>query len=799
MMWYLTGSVGLGIGLAIGWLAWKRFLSAKNSLSHDLLSWADKLLGPLLDRDNCESAIDKFFAETALKVANADLALLLEASNDSHYGFTLSGNITARASITTAWKKHRKETNSLDSWQQVGLEWEWPRNGDSHAPKHRNQTTWVTDYRTLSSEEYLLELNQIPGLWFIPVSTDTSLSRWLVLGGKQHRIGHRLQKLDKLVQQYLNGNSEFRKNISLLNVHSQAFDNSIVPKIIVTNNQIVQVSQGFEGLTGYRRDQLISQPLDVVILPEDVYDVHDSLAQLPYDQTESDIFETRFLCQDETVLHIALCPTIVNYQGEKALVIATKDITPRVNLEQSLVNKIAQQELIVEELMQAKTNLQLQVEDLNPRVEHLQQLAVFTENILAGVTHWIRVIDRDHNVTYLNQSMCEAMGNLVGKKCFQSLGFPSSCPQCPFNQVVDTNQPQKTEIVLGLHTYSVTCSPLEGPDGVVHAVVELIQDITELKDLQESMVEKSEILEAVNDSVIELNNNLEKATLELAQKNTELEGLNEQLKTLDQLKDNFVSTVSHELRAPLTSIKGSVGLILNGMVGKVDPKITQFLTVCQRNVDRLIHLIDDLLDLSKIESGRIQIRPTSCALKKIAAEAVEDLSHFNAEPSVELRVEVPEDLTVWVDHDRCIQLLQNLLSNALKFTEVGEVVIRARRSDDGVLIEVQDTGIGIPEDKLDNIFGKFTQVDSTLTRKVGGTGLGLAICQAIVKEHGGRISVQSETGKGSCFNVVLPDAPKDKKPAPKKKTRKKKDNTKKDSAKEPSANREQSPADIIAE
>ena len=105
-----------------------------------------------------------------------------------------------------------------------------------------------------------------------------------------------------------------------------------------------------------------------------------------------------------------------------------------------------------------------------------------------------------------------------------------------------------------------------------------------------------------------------------------------------------------------------------------------------------------------------------------------------------------------------IQVLQNLLSNALKFTESGSVVIHAERMDSGVRVQIEDTGIGIPTDQLDKIFGKFNQVDGTLTRKIGGTGLGLAICKAIVQEHGGNISVSSKIGKGSCFTIDLPDS-----------------------------------------
>jgi PAS domain S-box-containing protein len=767
MTWYLAVILGLTIGLAIGWFARRRISSPQISESGESLTRVNRLLNALECDTDCSRQLNRLFLETALQISSARTILLLEDWDKSRRNYGLPVGLTARAHVLIAMYRNRDTIAEIDAWKDMVLEWEWPEKTRKTQAGSLSTAAWITDYRAVPQNGNFEDTHGLAGLWLIPINSSTSHPKWLALAGHRRRLAKDLPKMDKLSQEHVADDGTFRKSLAVLKIGQHAFENLKQPLAMVVSDHIIQINQSFENLTGFDRNVLIGKPFQFVLLHEDIPEVQDHLVQTLNSHQASEEFEARIVRQDGTQLSVSMHVLSVPFLGEEALVISARDITAQVHLEQTLLNRIAHQELAIEELLDARRNLELQVEEDQISLESSQNRLDLIENVMSGISDWVRVINKDYTVTYQNPSMLNAMGDITGKTCYQSLGIPSRCPECPLESAAEGGSPRRIELTLGLNTYSVVCSPVKDPGGSVNAVIELMQNISEFKQLQEAIREKSEILEAVNESVIELNQNLEKATLELAGKNEELEKLNQALKSLDQLKDNFVSTVSHELRAPLTSIKGSVSMILNGMVGEVDPKVSQYLTVCLRNADRLIQLINDLLDLSKIESGRIQIKRDRHSLRDIAHEVVEDLTNYALDLDVTLKVDVPQDLTIWADRDRCVQVLQNLLSNALKFTESGEVIIRGKKAEagdeaslsgcGGVQIEVEDTGIGIPQDQQKKIFGKFNQVDSTLTRKTGGTGLGLAICKAIVSEHGGTISVDSQVGKGSCFRIVFPE------------------------------------------
>ena len=227
---------------------------------------------------------------------------------------------------------------------------------------------------------------------------------------------------------------------------------------------------------------------------------------------------------------------------------------------------------------------------------------------------------------------------------------------------------------------------------------------------------------------------------------------------VERLKDEFVSVVSHELRTPLTSIRGALGLVAGGVTGPLSDKSQRMLDIAVANTDRLVRLINDILDIERMESGKLTLDRQACSASDLAAQAVGEMRAMADQARVGLSVAARDD-RVLVDRDRIIQTLTNLLSNAIKFSPQGSTVwLTAEPDGDQMRFVVRDEGRGIPADKLEAIFGRFQQVDSSDARQKGGSGLGLAICRSIVQQHGGRIWVQSTIGQGSTFTFTLPSA-----------------------------------------
>ncbi len=229
-------------------------------------------------------------------------------------------------------------------------------------------------------------------------------------------------------------------------------------------------------------------------------------------------------------------------------------------------------------------------------------------------------------------------------------------------------------------------------------------------------------------------------------------------KRIDQMKSDFISMVSHELRTPLTSIKGYVDLILEGDAGEINDVQREFLEIVKQNGDRLVGLINDLLDLSRIESGRVQLRKDPVDLDEAIDHAVDTAKTLIEAKKQTLSVTKPDRLPIIIgDADRIIQVLMNLISNAVKYTpDEGRIALKVEADDKFVTVSVSDTGIGISLADQAKLFEKFFRVDNSLTREVGGTGLGLSIVKTLVEAHGGRIWVESELGKGSTFAFTLP-------------------------------------------
>lgn len=234
-------------------------------------------------------------------------------------------------------------------------------------------------------------------------------------------------------------------------------------------------------------------------------------------------------------------------------------------------------------------------------------------------------------------------------------------------------------------------------------------------------------------------------------------GYLEELRGLDRLKDEFIAAVSHELRTPLTSIRGYLELVLGGEGGELTETQREFLRVVDRNSDRLLRLVGDLLDVAQIESGRLRLNLVSGDLRQFVAEAIEAAQPAAADKAIELALDVDGDAPVRVDRTRLAQVIDNLVSNAVKFTEPGgRVDVRVFRPNGVAVVEVADTGMGIPAQDQPHLFRRFYRAPGASDNAIPGTGLGLWISKAIVEAHGGTIGFDSEAGTGTTFRIKLP-------------------------------------------
>ncbi len=233
----------------------------------------------------------------------------------------------------------------------------------------------------------------------------------------------------------------------------------------------------------------------------------------------------------------------------------------------------------------------------------------------------------------------------------------------------------------------------------------------------------------------------------------------EQLKTLDQAKSDFLSIASHELRTPLTSIKGSLSLMRSGVVGEMNEMAANLLSIAENETDRLIRLINDILDLAKIEARKLPLTQDWNPLNQLVTVCLQSLNGLAQQAHVSLVMEAMPPIDAYMDEDRIQQVLTNLVSNAIKFSpQGGRVLVRCEVDDDSKLtVEVSDQGRGIDPQDQEAIFQKFRQATNANNPLVKGTGLGLAIARALVEQHGGEINVRSTPGEGSTFYFTLPE------------------------------------------
>ncbi|MCP4678336.1 MAG: response regulator [Deltaproteobacteria bacterium] len=319
------------------------------------------------------------------------------------------------------------------------------------------------------------------------------------------------------------------------------------------------------------------------------------------------------------------------------------------------------------------------------------------------------------------------------------------------------NKPVGVIGLASLYDYDAVAAQIaEGTKTNLAQAIELCASFEQTEKMGKELNKKNQKIMATNEELQSTSAELNAQAREQDLLIKELEMQRQQVAEADRLKTEFLSNMSHELRTPLNSVLSLSQLMLASDVGAGGGEDKERLKIIERNGRRLLNLINDILDLSKIEAGKMELYPSVFSAKEVTEAIVATLRPMAEEKGLRVAVEVAESVSIRTDKDKLQQILLNLLSNASKFTDAGTIGINVEAVGDAVVFYVRDTGCGIPRDVLPYIFDEFRQVDGSTTRRHGGTGLGLAICQRLTTLLGGKLEVESEEGEGTTFAVTLP-------------------------------------------
>lgn len=485
--------------------------------------------------------------------------------------------------------------------------------------------------------------------------------------------------------------------------------NNIEDGIIVvnSNHEIIKINKSFLEIMGMGEEEVLGRTC------------HEIIFGAKKDQEEKCMIDDLM----QTKKTIKLVHEIDVVETKKILDLSCSAFTDR--------DKTTNIILVIRDITQQKA---LEEENI-AFYDNIKYLKEFNEEILNNINLAIHVVDKDMKILAVNDELLKLgrgklkRDQIINKNLFEAFPFlKAKYLGKEYEYVLKTGEiflsEEKTEYHDEIIYTSTSKIPIKDDRGNVEKIITVIKDVSDQKKLEEELKDSYE----------------------------ELRLTYLKLKELYKIKDSFLSNVSHELRTPLTSVLGYTELLLEENISQEQ---RHKLEVILRNSKRLTRLIKSLLDSTLIESSNLQLDIQTLQINDLVAQVVEDMKTMSSVKNLPISTEISQLPPVKGDRERLIQVFSNILDNAIKFTITGEIKITAAEEDENVHIKISDTGIGIPEDKLLQIFDRFYQLDSRDSRKYSGTGLGLWISKNIIDAHGGKIWAESKN-RGSTFHILLP-------------------------------------------
>lgn len=486
------------------------------------------------------------------------------------------------------------------------------------------------------------------------------------------------------------------------------------------DGKITSWNRGAERIFGYSAREVIGSPVSVLYLPANVNEMPEILRRIGAGQSV-DHYETVRRHKDGHVISVSL--TVSPIRDADGAIIGASKIARDITEIKRLIEReqVSRAESRFRKLLEAAPDAIFEVDGhgqiilLNHAAERMfgyEREELLGSNVDTLVPTAMRGTHADHRASYTNHPQTRPMGTGLELKAQKKDG--------------------------SLFPVEISLSPNRTDEGM--RVIALVRDISERKQAENQ-------IRAVR----------EQYTLELAAKNEQLSARNQEVEKANHLKSEFLASMSHELRTPLHTIIGFSELLTEQLEGPLNEKQHRFVGHILQDAHHLLELINEILDLSKIESGRAELKREIFDFEHCVAEVLNGIRPHAASKNVALENKSRFQRTLYADRVRVKEILYNLLSNAVKFTpEGGTVWVESAHENDFLHVSVCDTGIGIPENEQSSIFEKFYQVGNSTGGGREGTGLGLPITKNLVELHGGTISVESRPGQGSRFNLIIP-------------------------------------------